>query len=165
MILWITEEQLEIPEIEELAEDYLLNGGKTIRGTDRTGYPLDAAGEMKITKDLLVFFYESGIEIEKATLYAQLPASMMDNLVDVDLPEAKYKDENGEEVRRVYSEYFKWQWELEDGSYLVRLVPVPYGATAGNGLSIEHFKMFYEVFADQILTKAEGLALMPTGEV
>lgn len=128
--------------------------------TGDTTYSLSDTGEMLIKWEHYKELYDNVVTVSKAELFAVLPDTLMDNLVDVDLPHAKYLDEEEGEQRRTYEEYFKWKWRQPDGSWLVKLVPVIFGETSGYGLSDEQFRSFWAWDNTVIKDKATGMALL-----
>ena len=151
------------PELRVLMEDYLLDGGKIGRAADNDRLlPFDDAGELTFTQDR----YEAldavdNIRFERGHFYAVLPASQIDNLVPVGFPDSKYTVEEGVEHRRQYQEYFPWNWELPDGTFLVRMVHAPeYNTMVGDGLSDENRLIFQEEIGT-LLVRSEGEKLKP----
>ena len=147
-----------------LAAEALSKGCKPVVLEGATMFPFSANGIEKILNSHFDLLISLGLEIsgKVGTRYLVLEDTMMDNLVDVNLPHAKYTGPDEVEVRRVYEEYFKWKKQLHDGTWIVRLAPVRFGMDSGGGLSWEDFLLFKETFSGYtILTKTEGEALLP----
>ena len=99
------------------------------------------------------------VEINKAVCYVEIPYSVLDNLVDVDMPDAKYIDGEGEEVRRVYEEYAPFHTVSNDKStVLMRCVHVQYGRTTANGTSDEEMRSWASLYP--LICKTEAGAMM-----
>jgi len=76
------------------------------------------------------------VEIDKSATYVMMPYSQLDNLVTVSMPDSKYIDEEGEEVRRQWQEYAPFfNVNVAGDTVLMRCVHVKYGSKTANGTS------------------------------
>jgi len=93
-----------------------------------TTYEIEFQG--KLDQDTFDLLIKEPCTIDNAELYVRVPQSSLDNLVDVDLPDSKYTDENGDEQRRNYLDYFTTYKDIsKDGTEaLVRVAHRKLGA-------------------------------------
>jgi len=103
--------------------------------------------------------------IDDAVLYVRVPATSLDNLVAVDLPDSKYIDENGEEQRRNYLDYFTTPTLNKAGDEaLVRVAHRKYGAPNPIELAKDAEIMAWLGVFGSLLTVQSYTTLMATDE-
>ena len=74
-----------------------------------------------------ILMASSAVTLEDYVCYVKVEQSIMDNLVDVDMPDCRYFDDEGVEHRRVYEEYAPWQYPSNDGTWvMMRCCHVPH---------------------------------------
>jgi hypothetical protein len=169
-----TKEQRKIPALRDMILDYLADGGTPVRYSDGTvGYPLDTNGESEFSQGEYEALAGAGVKIDGGIFWIELNSTMMNNLVDVDLPDSKYIDSEGVEQRRRYNEYFRFNQEsVTIDKHLIRLVHFPYSAVydpddpaavkgGAFGLTDENRKTFEKELGVTAMVKSVGLRLQP----
>ena len=143
---------------------------KEARPNGKVRYAPTPRGEMDVTKGLYDLMYALGGDVYKGEQYVIVKHAFMETLVDLSMPDSEMADpdaeyEEGKEVpkvRRVWKDYAPLHWDLGDGTYLVRCIHFKPGRRNGTGTTPASFRAWYEQFNGQILTKAEGQALLAT---
>lgn len=159
MKLKVTPEILDnSPELQQLAMSAIMKGCSPAFNEGTVSYSFSPEGEILLKKAHIDLCYSLGVELDGLTVYVVQPASVLDNLVPVGLPNPRYIDNNGEEQRRIWEEYAPFHWVDKTGeTVMFRCAHVPYGETSGNGLRADEFRLWYDQFNGSILTKAEGM--------
>lgn len=153
--------QLAIPEIQQLALQYLFTGGHPEHKPPGIEYCFSGAGEMMFSQEMYLLAHGSGLEINKATMFVERPIEELDSFVPESLPDTSCTDPvTLKESKRIWRDYAPFHWVSNDEQKVLFLVGhVPCGTTAGAGVSDKERRLWHDHFGG-LLTKAEGLALL-----
>ena len=156
----VPEEVIDEPAMVELAGAFQRRSSSNSAHAMGSIYTFSENGESKMTRIAYDVCNAYGCILDNGMWFVRVPLSILDNLVDVDFPDSKYIDENGNEQRRQWQDYSGNIVELTDGTYRMRC-----NHTAVNGSTVSLIcddaerKLWQEKFPDEFLIRGEGLLL------